>query len=222
MSVAEQLARVRERMAAACRQAGRSPDEVTLVGVSKGMPASRVAEAHAAGLQDVGENRVQEAAAKIEALAAQGVRPRWHLVGHLQTNKAKTVTGLFAILHSVDSFRLAQALSRRAREPLPILLEVNVAQEASKFGFTPQEVASALRSIVDLPNLDVRGLMTIAPQTDQPESVRPVFQRLRELRDELGLRELSMGMTNDFEVAIEEGATMVRVGRAIFGERAKP
>ena len=208
-------------MAAACRQASRSPDEVTLVGVSKGMPASRVAEAHAAGLQDVGENRVQEAADKIEALAAQGVRPRWHLVGHLQTNKAKTVTGLFAILHSVDSFRLAQALSRRAREPLPILLEVNVAQEASKFGFTPQEVASALRSIVDLPNLDVRGLMTIAPQTDQPESVRPVFQRLRELRDELGLRELSMGMTNDFEVAIEEGATMVRVGRAIFGERSE-
>lgn len=221
MSVAEQLTRVRERMAAACRRAGRSPDEVTLVGVSKGVPAQRVAEAHAAGLQDVGENRVQEAAAKIEALAAQGVRPRWHLVGHLQTNKAKTVTGLFAILHSVDSVRLAQALSRRAREPLPILLEVNVAQEASKFGFTPQEVASALRSIVDLPNLDVRGLMTIAPQTDQPESVRPVFQRLRELRDELGLRELSMGMTNDFEVAIEEGATMVRVGRAIFGERSE-
>ena len=222
MSVAEQLTRVRERMAAACRRAGRSPDEMTLVGVSKGVPAQRVAEAYAAGLQDMGENRVQEAAAKIEALAAQGVRPRWHLVGHLQTNKAKTVTGLFAILHSVDSVRLAQALSRRAREPLPILLEVNVAQEASKFGFTPQEVASSLRSIVDLPNLDVRGLMTIAPQTDQPESVRPVFQRLRELRDELGLRELSMGMTNDFEVAIEEGATMVRVGRAIFGERAKP
>ena len=222
MSVAEQLTRVRERMAAACRRAGRSPDEMTLVGVSKGVPAQRVAEAYAAGLQDMGENRVQEAADKIEALAAQGVRPRWHLVGHLQTNKAKTVTGLFAILHSVDSVRLAQALSRRAREPLPILLEVNVAQEASKFGFTPQEVASALRSIVDLPNLDVRGLMTIAPQTDQPESVRPVFQRLRELRDELGLRELSMGMTNDFEVAIEEGATMVRVGRAIFGERAKP
>ena len=222
MSVAEQLTRVRERMAEACRRAGRSPDEVTLVGVSKGVPAQRVAEAYAAGLQDMGENRVQEAADKIEALAAQGVRPRWHLVGHLQTNKAKTVTGLFAILHSVDSVRLAQALSRRAREPLPILLEVNVAQEASKFGFTPQEVASALRSIVDLPNLDVRGLMTVAPQTDQPESVRPVFQRLRKLRDELGLRELSMGMTNDFEVAIEEGATMVRVGRAIFGERTKP
>ena len=222
MSIAEQLARVRERMAAACRRAGRSPDEVTLVGVSKGVPAQRVAEAHAAGLQDMGENRVQEAADKIEALAAQGVRPRWHLVGHLQTNKTKTIAGLFVILHSVDSVRLAQALSRRAREPLPILLEVNVAQEASKFGFTPQEVASALRSIVDLPNLDVRGLMTIAPQTDQPESVRPVFQRLRELRDELGLRELSMGMTNDFEVAIEEGATMVRVGRAIFGERPAP
>ena len=221
MSVAENLARVRERIAAACRRAGRSADEVTLVGVSKGVPAPRVAEAHAAGLQDLGENRVQEAAEKIEALAAQGVRPRWHLVGHLQTNKTKTIAGLFVILHSVDSVRLAQALSRRAREPLPILLEVNVAQEASKFGFTPREIASALRSITDLPNLEVRGLMTVAPQTDQPESVRPIFQRLRELRDELGLRDLSMGMTNDFEVAIEEGATMVRVGRAIFGERSE-
>ena len=219
MSIAENLARVRERIEAACCRAGRSPDGVTLVGISKGFPAEAVAEAYAAGLADVGENRVQEAEAKIEALAAQGVRPRWHLVGHLQTNKAKTATELFAIIHSVDSLRLAQALSRRAREQVPILLEVNVAQEASKFGFAPQEVASALSAITPLPNLDVCGLMTVAPLAGDAEAVRPVFRQLRELRDALGLRELSMGMTDDFEVAIEEGATMVRIGRAIFGPR---
>ena len=219
MGIAEQLARVQERIDGACLRAGRSPDEVTLVGVSKGVPAEAVAQAHAAGLQDFGENRVQEAAEKIEALAALGVRPRWHLVGHLQTNKAKTATDLFAIIHSVDSVRLAQALSRRAREAVPILLQVNVVQEAGKFGFAPEEVAPAMSALATLPNLDVRGLMTIAPLTEQPETVRPVFRRLRELRDALGLRELSMGMTDDFEVAVEEGATMVRVGRAVFGPR---
>lgn len=221
MSIAENLARLRERMAAACRRADRAPDEVTLVGVSKGFPAEAVAEACAAGLGDLGENRVQEAAKKIEALDALGVRPRWHLIGHLQTNKAKTAANLFAIIHSVDSLRLAQALSRRAREPVPILLEVNVAQEASKFGFAPKDVASAVSEIESLPSLDVRGLMTIAPMTEDPETVRPVFRRLRELHDSLGLQELSMGMTDDLEVAIEEGATMVRVGRAIFGERRR-
>jgi pyridoxal phosphate enzyme (YggS family) len=219
VSIAESLARVRERIAAACERAGRSPDEVTLVGVSKGFPAEAVAGAFDAGVQDMGENRVQEAVDKIDALASMGRRPRWHLVGHLQTNKAKTAVGRFAILHSVDSIRLAQALSQRAEGPVPILLEVNVAQEASKFGFAPQEVDAALRAIAPLPNLDARGLMTVAPFTDDPETVRPVFRRLRELRDSLGLRELSMGMTDDFEVAIEEGATMVRIGRAIFGPR---
>ena len=219
MSIAENLALVRGRVAAACQRAGRSPDEVTLVGVSKGFPAEAAAQAYAAGLRDLGENRVQEAAGKIEALAAQGIRPRWHLVGHLQSNKAKTAASLFAIIHSVDSVRLAQALSRRASEPVPILLEVNVAQEAGKFGFAPREVASGLRTIAALPNLGVRGLMTVAPLSDDPEAVRPIFRRLRELRDDLGLRELSMGMTDDFEVAVEEGATAVRIGRAIFGPR---
>ena len=219
MPIAESLAQVRERMAAACDRADRAPNEVTLVGVSKGFPAESVAEAHAAGLRDLGENRVQEAARKIEVLAARGVRPRWHLIGHLQTNKAKTAVELFGIIHSVDSVRLAQALSRRAHESVPILLEVNVAQEAGKFGFAPEEVTSALSSIEALPNLNVRGLMTVAPLTDDPERVRPVFRRLRELRDAHGLQELSMGMTGDFEVAIEEGATLIRVGRAIFGPR---
>jgi pyridoxal phosphate enzyme (YggS family) len=219
MTIAGNLARVRERIEDACARSGRSPGDVTLIGVTKGFPADVVAAAYAAGLCDFGENRVQEAAPKIEALAAQGIAPRWHLIGHLQTNKARIATELFAILHSVDSLRLAQALSRRASERLPILLEVNVAQEATKFGFDPKEVASALSAIRPLPHLDLLGLMTVAPAFDDPESARPVFRRLRELRDDLGLRELSMGMTNDFEVAIEEGATMIRVGRAIFGER---
>lgn len=219
VSIPDNLARLRERIVEACERAGRTPDEVTLVAVTKGFPAAVVAEAYDAGLRDFGENRVQEAAPKIEALAASGRSPRWHLVGHLQTNKVKPAVGLFAILHSVDSVRLAQAISRHAREVVPILLEVNVAQEASKFGFSPQELPSALDEIARLPNLNVRGLMTVAPLTDDPETVRPVFRRLRELRDAAGLEELSMGMTDDFEVAIEEGATMVRVGRAIFGPR---
>jgi PLP dependent protein len=219
VTIAQSLGNVRERIGAACHRAGRIPDEVTLVGVSKAFPAGAVAEACAAGLEDLGENRVQEAEPKIRQLAAQGVSPRWHMVGHLQTNKVKTATGLFAIIHGVDSVRLAQAISRQAREQVPILLEVNVAQEASKFGFAPQEVPAALHAIAELPNLDVRGLMTVAPVADHAEDVRPVFRRLRELRDGLGLQDLSMGMTNDFEVAVEEGATMVRVGRAIFGPR---
>ncbi len=220
MTVEEKIAQVRERMAAACSRAGRSPEDVTLVGVSKGRSADVVAEAMAAGLQDVGENRVQEAAGKVETLAALGQRPRWHLVGHLQRNKIKTALPLFAIIQSVDSVRLAQELSRRARETVPILLEVNVAQEASKLGFAPQEAAAAVETVRSLTNIDLRGLMTVAPQTDDPERLRPVFRELRELRDGLGLRELSMGMTDDFEVAIEEGATIVRVGRAIFGPRS--
>jgi pyridoxal phosphate enzyme (YggS family) len=219
MSIAERLAVVRGRIEAACCRAGRSPDEVTLVGITKGFLPDAVAEAVAAGLEDAGENRVQEAAAKIEVLAGRGVRPRWHLVGHLQTNKVKTALDLFAIIQSVDSLRLAQELNRRASRPVAVLLEVNVAQEASKFGFTPGEFPTALSTISSLPNLDVRGLMTVAPVAGDAEAVRPIFRRLRELRDAAGLRELSMGMTDDFEVAIEEGATMVRVGRAIFGAR---
>jgi pyridoxal phosphate enzyme (YggS family) len=217
--MAENLRRVRERVADACRRAGRSPDEITIVGVTKTFPPEAVAEAYRAGLTDIGENRVQEAAGKIPLVAAMGVSPRWHLVGHLQTNKVKTALDLFVIIHSVDSLHLAEAISRRAAATVPVLLEVNVAGEGTKFGFAPQEVAEACRSIRALPNLDVRGLMTVAPFTADPEEVRPVFRRLRELRDGLGLPELSMGMTDDFDVAIEEGATILRIGRAIFGPR---
>jgi pyridoxal phosphate enzyme (YggS family) len=221
VSIADNLRSVRERAAAACERAGRSPDEVTIVGVSKTFPAALVVEACRAGLTDTGENRVQEAAAKIPAVEALGSSPRWHLVGHLQTNKVKTALGLFDIIHSVDSVRLAELISRQAANLAvrPILLEVNVAGEASKFGLRPEETGRALEGIARLPGLAVQGLMTVAPMVDDPEEVRPVFRELRRLRDALGLRDLSMGMTDDFEVAIEEGATIVRIGRAIFGAR---
>jgi hypothetical protein len=216
-TIAERVAHVQQRVQRAAERAGRSPAEVTIVAVSKGFPPSVIDEAVIAGIAHVGENRVQEAAAKIAAL--RGLPVTWHLVGHLQTNKAKTALELFDIIHSVDSLHLAEVLSSRAERPLPILLEVNAAGEASKFGLPPGEVAAAAQAIARLPRLDLRGLMTVAPFVSDPETVRPVFRELRRLRDALGLPELSMGMTDDFEVAIEEGATLVRIGRAIFGER---
>ena len=235
MGIADNLRSVRERLAAACERAGRSPDEVTIVGVSKTFPPPLVIEACRAGLTDIGESRVQEGAAKIPKVEALGSRPRWHLVGHLQTNKVKTALGLFDIIHSVDSLRLAEFISRQVTSlpvqkagTLPVLLEINVAVEASKFGLRPEETGPTLEQIARLPGLAAQGLMTVAPLVDDPEEVRPVFRELRRLRDALGLRDLSMGMTDDFEVAIEEGATIVRIGRAIFGprepawERARP
>ena len=217
--IAANLRRLRERVDAACRRAGRTPDGVAIIGISKGSPVAAVVAAWQAGLRDIGENRVQEAATKIAAATAQGARPRWHLVGHLQTNKVKTVLGLFDIIHSVDSLRLAEAISRAAAKPVPVLLEVNVAGETSKYGLRPEEVEPALVKVRALPNVDVQGLMTVAPLVDNPEKVRPVFRRLRDLVRSLGLPQLSMGMSDDFEVAVEEGATMIRIGRAIFGPR---
>lgn len=237
-TVAARIAAIRERMAAAARRAGRAPDAVQLVGVTKTHPPELVAEALAAGLHDVGENRVQEAEQKIAALAAVRTSLRWHLIGHLQSNKARRAAALFDIVHSVDSVHLAQALARGVadRAPLPVLLQVNVSGEASKEGFSlvgweaqPTVLAVFCRDVeqvLALPGLAVQGLMTIAPWSDDPESARPYFRSARQLRDELAQRfpatmwgTLSMGMTDDFEVAIEEGATLVRVGRAIFGQR---
>ncbi len=219
MSIRDNLERVRERIASACQRAGRSPDDVTLIGVTKTVGPEAVVEAYEAGLRDFGENRVQEAVAKIDTVAQRCVEARWHMIGHLQKNKVKLAAGCFGIIHSVDSVRLGREISRRYESRVPVLLEVNVAQDAAKFGFAPEEVAAALKEIAVLPHLDVRGLMTIAPITTNPEETRPTFRRLRELRDDLALTELSMGMSGDFEVAIEEGATMVRVGTAIFGSR---
>jgi pyridoxal phosphate enzyme (YggS family) len=219
-----------ERMDAAARRANRQPGDVQLVAVSKTVAVETLRDAYALGLRAFGENRVQEAQEKIAALALPDVR--WELIGHLQTNKAARAVELFTRVQSVDSLRLAEALSARAAalgKTLPVLLEVNVAGEASKWGFAPGETHAAARAIADLPGLWPEGLMTIAPIVDDPEHARPVFRALRQLRDHLseevplgqdgGWRELSMGMSDDFEVAIEEGATLIRLGRALFGAR---
>src|SRR6185295_5350612 len=192
--IAANIVAVRARIGAACERSGRDPRDITLVGVSKTQPAAAVAAAWGAGLRDFGENRVQEAADKIPSLRAQGVAPVWHLIGHLQTNKAAAAIDLFDILHSVDSERIAAVIDSRAWRRLRVLLEVNVSGEASKQGVTPGEAARITEHLGGLRNLDLAGLMTVAPQADDPESVRPVFRRLRELRDAIGLRELSMGM----------------------------
>ena len=213
------IANVRDRIAKACERAARRVDDVTLVAISKTHGAEAIAAVYDAGLRDFGENRVQEALPKIAAVRERCPGARWHLVGHLQTNKAKAAIECFDILHGVDSDRLAVALDKTASAPVRVLIEVNVSGEASKYGFAAADVEAAARRIGELPNVDVVGLMTVAPQVDDPEGTRPVFRRLRELRDAIGLRELSMGMTDDFEVAVEEGSTLVRVGRAIFGPR---
>lgn len=217
--IAERLAAVRERVAAAARRVGRDPSGVTLVGVSKGHGAERVDEAIAAGLRDIGENRVQEAAAK-QGACSRGAEATWHLVGHLQTNKVRAALEAFAILHSVDSERLLRALGGMATRPVSVFIEVNVAGEATKNGIATAELRHLLAAAREFRNLDVRGLMTVAPLHPDPEASRPVFRELAAVGRSEGLPWLSMGMTNDYEVAIEEGATHVRVGRAIFGERA--
>ena len=221
-TIAERIEAVRLQIADACLRSGRSAEEVTIVAVTKGFPPEAAREGFAAGLSHFGENRVQEAQGKIPLLAGLAPRPTWHMVGHLQTNKVKTALSLFDIIQSVDSLHLAQEISRRAPESVrvPVLLEVNVAGEAAKYGFSPDELPAAAEQVRSLPGLEVRGLMTVAPMAGDPQEARPVFRRLRSLAESLDLRDLSMGMTDDFEVAVEEGATIVRVGRAIFGERS--
>ena len=215
--VAANLGRVHAAIVEAAERAGRDAAAVTLVAVSKGCPPAAVEAALAAGQTVFGENRVQEALSKQAALEGRGAR--FHLIGHLQTNKARHA-GAFDMIESVDSLRVARAIDQHLQRRLPILLEVNVAGEASKGGFAPEETGAALAAMRDLAHLDVRGLMTVAPLVAEAEATRAVFRRLRELAAELGLETLSMGMTNDFPVAVAEGATIVRVGRAIFGERA--
>jgi pyridoxal phosphate enzyme (YggS family) len=229
MSIADNVARVRERIAAACARAGRSPNDVRLMAVSKTHPASAIREAFAAGVTLFGENRVQEFAEKNAELAEIGAE--FHLIGHLQSNKAAKAAELFGAVDSVDSLKLAERLNAAAEKlgkTLPILLEVNVGDEEAKSGFAPDsdELRALLTKTTDLRHLQVRGLMTIPPHTEDPNGARPYFQTLRTLRErleknfpQLKLSELSMGMSHDYEVAIEEGSTCVRVGTAIFGER---
>lgn len=239
--ISRNLARVRERMAEAALRAGRNPAQVTLVAVAKTFPAEDVVAAYRAGVSHFGENRVGEGVAKISAVRAaiSGPQPTWHMVGHVQSRKAEDVVAHFDYVHSVDRLKIARRLSRFSQgmgRSLPVLLECNVSGEASKYGFDLQgwerdqarqaAFFTAVEEILALPGIQVRGLMTMPPLVDDPETVRPVFASLRALQEALRARfephdwrHLSMGMTDDFEVAIEEGATMVRVGRAIFGSR---
>jgi len=228
MDLAENLKTVQKRIAEAASRAGRDPSSVTLLAVTKGQGPEVVQEAARLGLTLFGENKVQEAKAKIPLCPG---RLRWHMIGHLQSNKVRDALRLFEVIEGVDSLCLAQDINRRAEQAaktIPILLEVNVVGEASKFGYPPDRLLSEFAEINRLPRLEVHGLMTIPPWSPVPEKVRPVFRRLRRLKDEceqiLGapLPHLSMGMTGDFEVAIEEGSTIVRIGTALFGERRKP
>lgn len=219
--IADGLARVHERIARACARAGRDPSEVALVAVSKVHPPEAVREAYAAGQRLFGENYVQELADKAEVLRDLP-EIAWHFIGRLQRNKAKSVVSLNAVVETVDSLRLAEELDRRAAvegRVLPVLLQVNVAGEAQKAGCAPDELATLVPAVRALEHLELRGLMTIPPLVEDPEASRPCFARLRELAAMHALHELSMGMSADLEVGIEEGATLVRVGTAIFGER---
>ncbi len=228
VSIGENIESVQQTIRDACRRAGRVPEDVRLIAVSKTMPADFIRQAYAAGLREFGEYRVQEAAAKRHELADLDVV--WHLIGHLQSNKARLACQLFDWIQSVDSLHIAERINHAAvaaGRKLPVLIEVHLGEEASKFGVEENELAQLAEQVGALPSLDLRGLMVLPPFFDDPEDVRPFFRHLRELAGRIAarnlpgvsLRELSMGMSHDFEVAIEEGATIIRVGTAIFGER---
>jgi pyridoxal phosphate enzyme (YggS family) len=227
-AIAANLEEIRRRMADAAQRAGRDPASVRLVAISKTYPAEAVAAAAATGQRVFGESRVQESRDKLPA-CPPGLE--WHFIGHLQKNKVRQALPLFPFFHSIDSTALAGAIDRIAGETgaeAQGLLEVNVSGEETKHGFTPEELRAQFPTLSKLPHLRIRGLMTMAPYSDNPEDARPVFRTLRELRDELQstyqhpLPELSMGMSGDFEPAVEEGATLVRVGSSIFGARPRP
>ena len=234
MSIADQLAQIRDRIASAARRAGRNPDDIAVMAVCKTFPAEAIKEAYAAGQRLFGENRVQEFAEKYPAVASLP-DVRFHMIGHLQSNKAARAAEIFHAVDSIDSTKLAQRLNDAAQKlnkTLDVLIEVNVGGEEAKSGLSPDspEINAILMQAPSWKNLSIRGLMTVPPFTDDPEGARPYFRKLRELRDRLAARNhphvtldtLSMGMSHDFEVAIEEGSTCVRIGTAIFGERVKP
>ena len=234
--ISSRIARVRERIARACERVGRDPGAVTLVAVTKTHPAAAVRAAYEAGQRDFGENYVQELLQKATEVGAGAGGPkskdatevglrgdvRWHFVGHLQRNKIKQLMRVGAVIHSVDSLRLGEEIAKRSAllsVVTPVLVQVNVGREAQKSGCEPEDTAGIVQDLRSLAALDVWGLMTVPPQDDDPEQARSSFRALRELAQRLELRELSMGMTRDIDVAVEEGATIVRVGTAIFGER---
>jgi pyridoxal phosphate enzyme (YggS family) len=222
--IRENLSRVRERIERAAQKAGRDPKEIELVAVSKTVEVARIKEAIEAGVSILGENYVQEAEKKIEAL---GKPVSWHFIGHLQSNKARYAVRLFDVIHSIDSIPLAEELNRRAEQPdrvIKVMIEVNLSKEATKFGTDEEKVLNLAKRIQSSKHLSLEGLMTMPPYFDSPEMSRPYYMALRELKERMTkegipMKELSMGMSNDFEIAIEEGATYVRVGTAIFGPR---
>ena len=224
LTIRDNLLKVRERIERAAQKAGRDPKEIKLVAVSKTVEPDRIKEAIEAGVSILGENYVQEAQEKIEAL---GKPVSWHFIGHLQSNKAKYAVRLFDVIHSIDSIPLAEELNRRAEQPdrvIRVMIEVNLSKEATKFGTDEERVLNLARRIQSLGHLSLEGLMTMPPYFDSPEMSRPYYVALRELKDRMvkegiPMKELSMGMSNDFEIAVEEGATYVRVGTAIFGPR---
>jgi len=220
IDIGENLRIIKSLIEKAAIASGRDSSAITILGAVKTVPIETIHTVFTLGVNHFGDNYVQEAKRKKDTLAQLGINAKWHMIGHLQTNKAKDTVGLFDVIETVDSLRIGEAIARRAvNQPMSIMLEVNVAEEPTKFGFTTQEVTNAYRNLKRLPELSIIGLMTIAPEVSDPEEVRPIFHSLRQLRDDLGLPELSMGMTNDFEVAIQEGATIVRIGRALFGPR---
>ncbi|HAV10194.1 MAG TPA: YggS family pyridoxal phosphate-dependent enzyme [Dehalococcoidia bacterium] len=218
-SISDNIRDVQNRIAQALGRSHRTLDEITLVAVTKEHDAAAVREAFDCGLRHFGENRVQEAESKLPPLADIRSRCTWHMIGHLQSNKAAKAMELFDIIHSIDSIKLATILNQHAKKRIPILLEVNVSEEFTKSGLYLQQVSDIIEQIGHLTNLDLQGLMTIAPFEAEEKELRRIFRTLRELRNSLGLKHLSMGMTDDFEIAIEEGATMLRIGRALFGSR---
>lgn len=228
--IAANLADVRTRIGAAAERSGRRPDDVLLVAVSKTHPIEDIVAAMAAGQRDFGENRLEELWTKVEQARSLHLDAiRWHMIGNIQSRKTRDAVGPFVLIHSIDRAKIAARLSRDAEAAgnvMKVLVEVNVSGEASKHGFTPDELLAQAGELLALPGIDVAGLMTMAPYEAEPEATRPVFRALRSLRERLAdaypagdWNELSMGMTNDFEVAIEEGATIVRIGSAIFGSR---
>ena len=219
MEIKDNLKTVNTNIEAACDKAGRAYDSVTLIAVSKTKPNEMVMEAYEAGIRDFGENHVQELVSKIDTLPHD---IRWHMIGHLQTNKVKYIVGRVFMIHSVDTLKLAREISKEAVKKdvvVPVTVEVNIAGEESKFGGSLSEGEELVKEVSELPGIEVRGLMCVAPYTENAEENRVYFRNLKSLADKLGLKELSMGMSGDYEVAIEEGATYVRVGSSIFGAR---
>lgn len=216
----ENLQSIKARIEQAALACHRDPSTITIVGATKTVSVETLRAAATFGIGTFGENYVQEAKNKKGILAKLEVNPAWHMIGHLQKNKVVEAIELFDVIETVDSVPLAEAIARKvAKQPMPIMLQVNITGETSKFGFVPKEVINVYKTLKNLPQLSITGLMTIAPVVSNPQEARPFFRHLRQLRDELGLTELSMGMTDDFEVAIQEGATIVRIGRALFGQR---